>query len=128
MFDIDEGKVNYNNMKVTDIPTVRRLNPPKAANIEVESYFLNTKRLLLNTVREYMDEKCDKKGHIKMKNISKTEEEGIKEVENELKNGKVVFTSSTKLQILLRTGKEVKVVLVQKKWLPVYWVLIRRHY
>ena len=91
VFEIDKGTVNLNLLKVTDIPTVRRLLPPKPAKIEQETYLLNTKRMLMNTAREYIENKCDKKGEVKTKNISKIQEAGLKEIESEIKKGNSVI-------------------------------------
>ena len=77
IFDMERGTINLSLMKVTDIPTVRRLLPPKPAKIDQETYLLNTKRLLMNTTKEYIEKNCNKKGEVKMKNISKIEEEGL---------------------------------------------------
>ena len=86
-FDIVKGKVDLSLMKVTDIPTVRRLLPPKPAKIQEETYLLNTKRLLMKTAKEYVEKNCNKKGEVKVKNISKAQEKGMKEIEDEIKKG-----------------------------------------
>ena len=100
VFDIEKGKVDLSLMKVTDIPTVRRLLPPKPAKIEEETYLLNTKRILMKTAKEYVEKNCNKKGEVKVSNISKTEEKGIKEIEDEIKNGNRVVFNSDKTGVL----------------------------
>jgi hypothetical protein len=48
----------------------------------------------MKTAKEYIEGNCNKKGEVKVKNISKEQEEGLKEIEDEIKNGdRVVFTS-----------------------------------
>jgi hypothetical protein len=96
VFNIEKGKLNYNHVKVTEIPTVRRLHPPKPAKIEEETFLLNTKRLLLNTAKEDIDNNCNKKGEPKAKNISAEETEGLREIQEKIKEGSVVVFTTDK--------------------------------
>ena len=56
----------------------------------------NIKDKMLNAVKDYKEKHCNNKGVIKMKNISKSEEEGLEILRNRIKDKEVVVFESDK--------------------------------
>ena len=86
VIDLENKVADYANVKVTDIPTVQRLFPPKPATLRREVIMQNIKDKMLRKVEEFKASKCNDKGWIKDKNISKNESDGLKEVGEKIKN------------------------------------------
>ena len=94
VYNASEKVLDYANLRATELPTVQHLLPPKPASIRREVIMQNIKNKMLNTVREYQENKCDDKGLIKKKNICKTETDGLKEIKEKINNKEmVVFTT-----------------------------------
>ena len=87
---------NYANVKATELPTLQRIYAPKHADIRKEKAMDNIKEKLLSKVSEYKDKYCDDKGNIKNHNLSRTEQKAIKEIKKEIKEGKIVVSTTDK--------------------------------
>ena len=86
--------LNYANLRATDIPTVQRLYPPEPATMWKEKAMENIKDKLMDTVREYKAEHCDKNGFFKEHNLNRQEVKAMKELKKDVKDKKmVVFTT-----------------------------------
>ena len=96
VFSMEEKAAKYANFRVTDLPSVQRLYPPKPATISKEVAMQSLKEKILNKVREFKEKKCNNKGWIKKKNVSKSEEEGLKKVKERIKSKEIVVFSSDK--------------------------------
>ena len=92
VYDAKEKKLDYANLRATDIPTVQRLFPPKPASLRRETIMQNIKDKMLNKVKEYKENKCNEKGCIKNQNVSKQQADGLKEVK-ENNDEYIVFTT-----------------------------------
>ena len=93
----EENKIlNYKNLRATDIPTVPRLIEPKRATLKQEVVMENTKQKLLNTLNEYMQTHCDKKGNIKDYNLNSEEKKQLKDVKKNIKDKKIVVFTTDK--------------------------------
>ena len=95
-FDIESKVADYANIRVTDIPTVQRLYPPKPATIRKEVIMQNVKDKMLNKIREYKEQYCNDKGHIKKSNIDKIECKGLKEVTERVNQKDIIVFSTDK--------------------------------
>ena len=72
IYDNLKGSINFTKRYVTNIPTCRRLNPPKALPEDQAVILENMKSRINEVTRQYL-RACDKKGFLKIKNISKEE-------------------------------------------------------
>ena len=79
IFDTLQGSINFQKRYVTDLPTCRRLVPPKPLPTEQAIILENMKNRISEATKNYL-KNCDKKGIPLVKNISKLEEEGLKEI------------------------------------------------
>ena len=101
-----DKSLNYAAMRATDIPTVARLCPPAPSTIKKEKVLEAVKDRLLDTVSKYQNQYCNKSGKIKNQNISKSEENTIKEVKENIKNKDiVVFTTDKSGRFTVDTPK-----------------------
>ena len=80
----------YANIRVTDIPTVQRLFPPKPATIRREIIMQNIKDKMMMNTKEYLENKCNEKGWIKHKNINRIESKGLTDIGQRIKHKEVV--------------------------------------
>ena len=64
--EITPKKINYANMRATEIPTVQRLYPPKPGSLDQETTMENIKRKMMDTARKYKEKHCDEKGNFKV--------------------------------------------------------------
>ena len=90
------GCGNYANLRVTDIPTVQRLFPPKPATLDKEVAMQSLKDKLLRKVLEFKEKRCNEKGWLKEKNISKGQSDGLKEIGDKIKNKEIVVFTTDK--------------------------------
>ncbi len=95
--NIEPNKVlEYRNLRATDIPTVPRLIEPKLGTISQEIIMENTKEKMLECVRKYKEEYCNRKDELKEDNLSMEERQGLKQMKREIKDKKVVVFSTDK--------------------------------
>ena len=76
VYDKESAKINMSNCRVTDIPTVTRLFPPRPAGGNQEIRIQEQCNLAKEAFNEYRENKCDDKGNIKKSNLSKSESIG----------------------------------------------------
>ena len=79
------GTINFAKRYVTDIPTCRRLHPPKALPADQAVILENMKSRIAEVTKVYL-KNCDKKGLPLLKNVSEIEERGIKEIKMDKDN------------------------------------------
>ena len=96
------GTINFSKRYVTDIPTCRRLHPPKALPADQAVILENMKSRVAEVTRSYL-KNCDKKGLPLSKNISEMEEKGIKDIKNDKENLVLCTDKSGKLAAQKRT-------------------------
>ena len=94
--DLREKRLNYANLRATDIPTVPRLHPPKPGTLKQEKHIGNLKEKLMDTVREYKNLHCNNQGKFKENNLTKSETEGIKEIKKKIKDKEIVVFATDK--------------------------------
>ena len=102
ILDVTNGSINYTKRYITDIPTCRRLNPPKALPTDQAVILENMKHRIEEVTKNYL-KNCDKKGLPNAKNISKEEEQGIKEMKDD---GENVFLTTDKSGKLVAQKRE----------------------
>ena len=88
--------LKYSNLRATELPMVPRLMEPKHGTIEQERIIEDTKVKLLQTVREYRQAQCNKKGEVKMSNISRDEKQSLKDVKKGIKEKNIVVFTTDK--------------------------------
>ena len=93
---LGEGSINFSKRYITDIPTCRRLNPPRTLPADQAVTLENMKSRINEATRRYL-ETCDKKGFPKTKNISEEEEKGIKGMKEDKENVFLCTDKSGKL-------------------------------
>ena len=93
--NIDKN-LKYSNLKATDIPTVQRLHEPKHGTVKQEIVMENTKQKLMACAQMYRDKHCNRKGVLKVDNLSDDERNGLKMIKKEIKDKKVVVFTTDK--------------------------------
>ena len=58
VFSFKDKVADYANLRVTDLPSVQRLYPPKPASLSKEVSMQSLKGKLLRKVREYQEKRC----------------------------------------------------------------------
>ena len=91
-----DKSLNYAHLRATDIPTVQRLYPPKPATLRKEKVMDNIKEKLMETVREYKNENCDRRGNFKHHNLNNSDTEALKELKKEVRDKNIVVFSTDK--------------------------------
>ena len=94
--DSTNAAFNYASIKATDLPTLQRIYAPKHANIDKEKAIDNIKEKLLRTASEYKNMYCDSKGTIKNNNLNKMENQAIREIKKDIKEGKIIVSTTDK--------------------------------
>ena len=93
----DETKViNFNNLRVTDLPTNRQVGVPPLAPNQVEIQMAGIEAELVQATSDYIKSKCDQKGIPKETNLSSELQKGLKETVEMTKNGSVIVTETDK--------------------------------
>ena len=88
--------INFNNLRVTDLPTNRQVGVPPLASNSVEVQMAGIEAELVQATCEYLKTKCDQKGVPKESNLSPELETGMKQAIEMQKNGNVVVTETDK--------------------------------
>ena len=85
IIDITQGSINFTKRYVTDIPTCRRIKPPKPLPTDQTIILENMKSRIQEVTKDYL-KNCDKKGLPMVKNTTKLEGVGIKEMREDEAN------------------------------------------
>ena len=103
LVDLNTNTLNFNNMRVTDIPTNKTVGIPPLATNKVEIQMAATEAELVQVTIEYMQKECDPKGFPKESNLSKEMQEGIKELKVMTKDDKIVTKTDKSEKLSLNT-------------------------
>ena len=97
---VDSNNIlNFNRMRVTEIPTNKTVGIPPLASNKVEIQMAATEAELVEVTKEYMKKECDAKGFPKESNLSKQMQEGVKELKV-LTAGDMIVTKTDKSEKL----------------------------
>ena len=95
IYDQEEGRVDFGNLKVTDTKGNTRVFLPKPKSVEFEME-LQMKRIEWTKVfNDYVSELCDEQG-VQESNLSKEEEEGLKSLKKRVADGDIVVCQTDK--------------------------------
>ena len=87
---------DFNNLRVTDLPTNRQVGVPPLAPNHVEIQMAGIEAELVQATSDYIKSKCDQKGIPKETNLSSELQKGMKETVEMTKNGSVIVTETDK--------------------------------
>ena len=76
--------------RVTDLSFNRRINVPKAQNVQIETILANMTSRILGVTEKFAAEKCDKYGNIKDKNMTQEEISGMKSLKDRIKENEIL--------------------------------------
>ena len=99
-------KIDMTKMRITDLPTCPEVILPEPRPNDQESQLEAFKTEVMNITKEYIKEKCDDKGNLKEKNLSKQETKGLKQLKERIKNGDKVVCSDKSGKLCLLTEEE----------------------
>ena len=88
--NIEKATLNFNGMRVTQLPTNPEIKMPTELPPSEELKCQRLKEEMLATVRKYQRDHCDINGNMKAKNLSKACQSGLKEIKEMCKGGQVV--------------------------------------
>ena len=107
IYDIEAGKVNLSNYRVTDIPTVTRVFPPRPANGNQEMKIQEQCNLAKEAFTEYRTKNCDDKGKLKKGNLSVSQMIGKKRLRRRVKRKEIVIATTYKSGKFVLTTHEI---------------------
>ena len=90
LVDNDTNTINFNKLRPTDIPTNKTVGVPPLATNKVEIQMAATEAELVQVTKEYLERECNSKGFPKDSNLTKDQQEGIKELKVMMKDDKIV--------------------------------------
>jgi len=108
LVDVDTNTINFNKLRPTDIPTNKTVGVPPLATNEVEIQMAATEAELVQVTKEYLERECNSKGFPKESNLTKEEQEGIKELKVMTKNDKIVTKTDKSEKLSLNTMQSYK--------------------
>ena len=82
VYNKQEGTLKLYNMRVTDLPTSKEVYLPDERSNEVEVGLQAFSAEMLEEARKYIRDNVDKNGCVKDGNLTKTQEAGLKDLEN----------------------------------------------
>ena len=95
-YDEELGRINLSNYRVTDMPSVTRVFPPRPANSNQEMKIQEQCNLAREAFDEYVGKNCDENGNLKKNNLSVSQIIGKKRLRRKVKNGILVVTTTDK--------------------------------
>jgi hypothetical protein len=87
---MEEATMNFNKMRVTQLPTNPEIKMPAELSQLEETKYQTLKEEMIATVKQYRKGHCDSKGNIKAKNLSRKCQTGLREIKQMCKTGNVV--------------------------------------
>ena len=94
--NLSSKTINYSDLRATKLPTVQHLIQPKPAPLSVETSFAELKDQLMQEVRNYQREKCNKNNFPINSVLKQQEMEGIREIKTKVKNKEFIVGKSDK--------------------------------
>ena len=96
VYDSRECTVNLLKMRVTQLPTNKRVIVPEQQGPELEEHLQHLKARLQQATKSYMAAECDDRGNLKQKVLNETERVGMKEALKLTKEGRLVIFPTDK--------------------------------
>ena len=97
-------------MRVTDFPTNKEVYLPDERPNDVEVGLQAFSADMLEVARKYIKDNVDKNGNVKVGNLTKTQEAGLKDLENLVKENHIVTkTDKSGRQCLLTENEYIQV-------------------
>ena len=90
IYNKQEGTLKRYNMRVTDLPTNKEVYLPDERSNDVEVGLQAFSAEMLEVTRKYIKDNVDKNGNVKEGNLTRTQEAGLKELENLVKDDHIV--------------------------------------
>ena len=110
VYNKQEGTLKLYNMRVTDFPTNKEVYLPDERPNDVEVGLQAFSADMLEVARKYIKDNVDKNGNVKVGNLTKTQEAGLKDLENLVKENHIVTkTDKSGRQCLLTENEYIQV-------------------
>ena len=110
IYNKQDGTLKLYNMRVTDLPTNKEVFLPDERSNDVEVGLQGLSVELLEVARNYIKNNVDKNGNVKEGNLTKTQEAGLKDLENLVKENHIVTkTDKSGRQCLLTENEYIQV-------------------
>ena len=106
IYDRTEHTLDFTKARVTDMNTCRRVHMPQPANQEKEIILGNMKQRILEYTQSYIEESCNDRGFPSTKNLSSSEEGGMKSLTKRCRDGEILIQSTDKSKRLAAISKE----------------------
>ena len=90
IYNKQDGTLKLYNMRVTDLPTNKEVYLPDERSNDVEVGLQAFSAEMLEVTRKYIKDNVDKNGNVKEGNLTRTQEAGLKELENLVKDDHIV--------------------------------------
>ena len=95
IFDHEKGELDYGKRRTTDCKQNSRVIFPKKTDLDTESRLTMLRVETMALVRNYIEEKCNKKGQQKM-NLTASEARGLRSLKTRVKEGEIVVLPTDK--------------------------------
>ena len=86
VYDMEAGRMDFGNKRVTDMKHCRRTFPPRPVSATKAAILSNFKFRVCEVTRGYMSDNCDERGNIKESNITREERAGLKSIQRKVKD------------------------------------------
>ena len=96
VYDFDKNEINMGNLRVTDTKFNRRTILPENRNKRIEAQENIRKENTMRTFQNYKLDKCDAKGKVLNKNITKNAERGLKSLKKRVTEGTIYISRTDK--------------------------------
>ena len=96
IFDRGSNCVQYQNLRVTDMNTCRRILLPQPASNEQEIIMGNIKQRIREVTKRHIDKYCNIKGFPRYKNLTISEEKGGKSLKKRCEAGEIIVQQTDK--------------------------------
>ena len=99
-YNSEKKVLDFSKLKVTELPTCRRITLPGCEDESLELQLRITKEKMMNVVKEYKLKYCDGKGNIKDGNLTRQQKDGLKECKDMNKTDKQVYYMTDKSRMM----------------------------
>ena len=107
LYNRETGSVTMSNVRVTDLPTVTRLFPPRPAGGGNEIKIQEPASLAKEAFTQYRGKFCDKDGNLKESNLSKVQLAGKKRLMKRVKDKEIIVATTDKSGKYVLTTPEI---------------------
>ena len=96
VYEEDTGVLDMSKMAVTDTKYNIRSHPKRAATVENEVLIQAKRQTMMGAYNEIKNSQCDKSGRQKIKNTNESQQEGMRRLNERIKQGEIVVTMTDK--------------------------------